>query len=148
MAGGNGRLSATGTIQTEEFRKQGPCRFCRSASVEACITVDGAGVTRRRHVQAHRSAPARPRLLLCRTVGQAGVMGDSSLRPFLPHRGGERRAGHGGRRPAAWQACGSGQPSLAQLVRYSSHRTEIVHIPFRRLSVIGAAIVASPRATG
>jgi hypothetical protein len=97
-------------------------------------------------VQAHRSAPARPRLFLCRTVGQAGVMGDSSLRP--PHRDGERRARHGDRRPAAWQACGSGQPSLARSVRYSAHRTEIVHIPFRRLSVIGAAIVASPRATG
>ncbi len=36
-------LNATESVYTEEFRKQGPCRFGRSATVEACITGDGAG---------------------------------------------------------------------------------------------------------
>ena len=38
MTGGNGRLGAAGPLWAEEFRKQGPCRFGRSAAVEGGIT--------------------------------------------------------------------------------------------------------------
>jgi hypothetical protein len=65
-------------------------------------------------VQGHRSTPAHPRLLVYRTAGHAEVMGDSSLPPFPLRRDGDRRARHGDRRPAAWQADGQAKPSLAQ----------------------------------
>src|SRR5271165_3408456 len=41
--GYQGRFGAVEPVYAEEFRKQGPCRFGRSGSVEACIKGDGAG---------------------------------------------------------------------------------------------------------
>jgi hypothetical protein len=50
-------------VPEEEFRKQGPCRFGRSASVAGGITDAEPGVARRREVLGYRKTPAGPRRL-------------------------------------------------------------------------------------
>lgn len=96
-------------------------------------------------MQGHRGVSARPRLLLCRTVGQAGPWATPACDVFCSAV--TEDAGH------APSACGAAglrfwQTFTGSVGRYSSHQAEIIHIPFRRRSVIGAAIVASSRATG
>ena len=56
-------FNAARPVRTEEFRKQGPCRFGRSAVVEDGITGCGRRVAQRRDVLAYRNTPAGPRML-------------------------------------------------------------------------------------
>ena len=104
-----------GPVRTEEFRKQGPCRFSRSATVRACITGRGAGVARRRHVLGYRCTPAGPRQLRLPVTRPAAVMVGSSPRQLrcdvAPGAHGSRFPG--GRRPAALRARGSAGPPVA-----------------------------------
>jgi hypothetical protein len=108
-------------------------------------------------VLGYRSTPACPRLLRHRTVGLAGVMGDSSPWSLLllgvgelpgdsDRRGSRARHFCGGHWSAAVRSRGSGVPSLVSPARYPYYQPRTVHTPFRRPGTISADIVASPQA--
>src|SRR5580700_3819675 len=110
----NSHLCETRTVWPEEFCKQGPCRFGRSAAVRGGITGDGGGVGRRRDVLVYRNAPAGSRLprswpVRRATLACAAGSVTASSSPPSPSRDHAARGTCGSGR-AASRLCGLVQP--------------------------------------